>query len=210
MAGMNKSEQSQQSTGSTDSSGSSRSFIAPQQQGFLSELWQTAQNRYPGIQQIADQYQQQAQGLYGQGQALLGSLTGATGGVVDQVGEDIQRQLARQIGGAGGIGSQFQGSGTFGGSRQGIEQGLAQQGAMQSFAQEAARLRLGGTQAALSALPQVQGMSMSGLEGTMAPLQSWAGILGSPTVLSEAQQQSRSRQQASGKGSQSGFTILGG
>jgi hypothetical protein len=67
-------------------------------------------------------------------------------GSIDQLGADINRQLNRQLGGAGGVATQFAQSGTLGGGRQDVAEGLARESALREFGQGAQNLRLADAQ----------------------------------------------------------------
>ena len=61
--------------------------------------------------------------------------------VIAALGEDINRQLQRQLTGAGGIGSEFALAGSLGGGRNQVEAGIAGEGAISAFAREAGQIR---------------------------------------------------------------------
>ena len=103
--GMGKTDQEAQQGAQDQATTQSNSFIDPGQRAFLEQLWGTAQQQYPQMQGMARDFQNRSGELYSQGQGLLQQLGGATGGVIDQMGMDINRQLQRQLGGAGGIDS---------------------------------------------------------------------------------------------------------
>ena len=187
--GMGKSESSTKQGSQQQSSGQSNSFIDPGQRAFLEQLWGTAQQQYPQMQGMARDFQNRSGELYSQGQGLLQQLGGATGGVIDQMGMDINRQLQRQLGGAGGIDSGFQQSGTFGGARNGIERGLAQEAALNQFGTQAANLRLQGNLASQSALPGLLGMQETGMTAQYGPLAALAAMIGNPAILNQSTQQ---------------------
>ncbi len=62
-------------------------------------------------------------------------------GVISTLGQDIERQLRRQLTGAGGIQSEAALAGAAGGGRVGVQAGIAQEGAISTFGREAAGLR---------------------------------------------------------------------
>ena len=188
--GMGKSDQESQQGAQNQSTSQSNSFIDPGQRAFLEHLWGTAQQQYPQMQGMARDFQNRSGELYSQGQGLLQQLGGATGGVIDQMGMDINRQLQRQLGGAGGIDSGFQQSGTFGGARNGIERGLAQEAALNQFGTQAANLRLQGNLASQAALPGLLGMQETGMTAQYGPLAALAQIIGNPAILNQMTQQS--------------------
>lgn len=79
----------------------------------------------------------------------LGQFAGQLGGnssqiepVIGTLGEDINRQLQRMLGGAGGVNTQSALAGGLGGGRNQVERGLAQEGALQEFGRQAGQLRL--------------------------------------------------------------------
>lgn len=94
-------------------------------------------------------------------QALQQQATGQSpvlGQQIEGLGEDINRQLQRQLGGGAGIAGQANQAGQLGGGRQGVESGLAQEAALTQFGRGATSLRaqdqqqrLGSAQAALGA-----------------------------------------------------------
>ncbi len=65
---------------------------------------------------------------------------------IEALGADINRQLARGIGGAGGIDTGFAGTGTLGGGRNQIARGLAAEESLRTFGREAAGIRLADAQ----------------------------------------------------------------
>lgn len=196
---MGKSESKQTSGATNQSTGQSNSFIDPGQRSFLQQLWGTAAQQYPNMQGLAQNFMDRSGELYSQGQGLLGQLGGATSGVVDQLGIDINRQLQRQLGGAGGIDSGFQMSGTFGGGRNQIERGLAQEGALNQFGTQAANLRLGGVEQSLAALPGLQGIQGAGLAAQYGPLAALAAAIGNPAILNQSTQQGTGSQYGRGR-----------
>lgn len=177
---------------------------------------------------------------------------------IEALGEDINRQLARQLGGAGGIDAGFAAGGTLGGGRNMVERGLAQEAAINQFGQAAANIRLqdaqqrqqlaanqalqtqslgqqaqalnqaaglqggaqqlaalqaaggigqselGGAQAALGSLSGLQQLGLSPFAAEFAPLASLAGIIGGPTVLSQAVGGSESISEQSSQSQKSG------
>lgn len=165
MSGGGKSGSSSKSTSTSQSESQQQrqSYVDPAQAPFLdwlrSQGMQTAQQQ---VGQIGGFAQGLSENLLGQGQKFLSSLGGggvampgvrdqtlsvpalgqsAVQGVIDQVGADIAQQLQRQMGGAGGIATQFAAGGGLGGGREGVERGLAQEASLASFARSAANLR---------------------------------------------------------------------
>ena len=84
-------------------------------------------------------------------------------GSIDQLGADINQQLQRQMRGAGGINTAFAQSGTLGGGRNDVAQGLAQEGALQQFGRGAQDLRLADAQQRQQLLQQ-QGLANAGFQ----------------------------------------------
>lgn len=62
--------------------------------------------------------------------------------VIGNLGEDINRTLQRMLGGAGGVDTASQLSGTFGGGRNEVERGIATEGALNAFGTQAGQIRL--------------------------------------------------------------------
>lgn len=61
--------------------------------------------------------------------------------VIASLGEDINRQLQRQLGGAGGTNSGFALTGSLGGGRNQVAEGIAGEGAINAFARESGQIR---------------------------------------------------------------------
>lgn len=202
---MGKSQQKNKTDQQQSSFGESASFIAPEQRGFLQQLWGQAAQAYPSMQDMATRYSRQSDDLYAQGQGLLSQLTGATGGMIDQVGEDINRQLQRQLGGAGGIDSQAAMMGGMGGGRNQVERGLAQEGALDAFGRQAAGLRLAGNESAMQALPGLQGLLGSGMTAQYGPLAALAELIGGPAILQQSRDQSQGTSRSRGSADQWNF-----
>ena len=246
-----------------------------QQQGQIGQLFGQAegllgqgQQFLGGIGGTQQQLGQFGQASFGQGQAGIDALTGIAQGTnpaaqalqrqaqgqnpflqqqITGLGEDINQQLQRQLGGAGGIGTEAGLAGQRGGGRQGVESGLAQEAALTQFQRGATGLRsqdigrqlqaasgllgfqgqaasqlgglgqqqglgnqasmlqglLGQGQLGLGGLGALQGqfnLGFSPFQAEFSPLQSLAGIIGQPTVLSTGQS----------TGSGSSFGVSGG
>ncbi len=200
-----------------------QTFVDPSQQPFLDVLREQATG-LAGSQQgaIGDFAFPFADELLGGGRDLLASLSGGgfadplrefqlddslIEGQISALGTDINEQLQRFLGGAGGLGSEFALGGTLGGGRQQVQEGIATGDAIRTFARESAglrgadvaqRQRLGLDQA--TSLSQLQGQGqIAGLENLQGlfnlgispfgaefgPLQALSGIIGDPTLLRE-------------------------
>ena len=261
-AGKSQSSSRQQSSGS--SSGAAQSFVDPNQQGFLDFLRAQGQGVAQGqlgAGGVGDIASQLSGTLLGQGQDVLGSLFGGpqgqTGGIIDQLrnpeflqggqaqldpvigqlGADINRQLQRQLTGAGGIASEAAAAGNLGGGRDQVQRGIAQEGALETFGREAGQLRLGQFQqgqelqagllgqagqlagaqegqqigAQLGGLGELSSLFNLGLApgaAGFAPLQMFAALLGDPTILSQSFNESS--QQSTGRSSANSFQFAGG
>ena len=157
-----------QSRGSSTATG--RSFVDPAQAGYLADLYgRGAGLTAAQMAQVGPWAQGAASDLYGYGRALLPGQFGSPGAAaaraglmgrgvtaprialqeaadldpyLQAVGGDIVRQLQRQLGGAGGIGTGYGVAGTAGGGREQVERGLAQEAALNAFAQQSAAMRL--------------------------------------------------------------------
>ena len=200
-----------------------QSVIDPAQAPFLdflrSQATQLASQQQPAIGEFAFPF---AQELLSGGADLLTQLGSGSfadplrdfelgpGLIEDQItalGEDINTQLQRQIGGAGGIGSQFNLGGTRGGGRQGVQEGIANEAALNAFSRESAGLRGadaalrnqlgldratslsqllgGGAESALSGLQPLFNLGISPFEAQFGPLQALSQIVGDPQTLFE-------------------------
>ena len=181
--------------------------------------------------------------LLGQGQSFLGQLDvnnnpflqglqqfGQGGGLsaqvdplINQLGQDISRQLGRDQFTAG---QQQSISGNRGGGRQGVAEGILAEGALNTFGREAANLRFGAAQqdqsdqlqallggagvstgAAGAGLSQLGGqfeLGLGALSGQFSPLESLANLLPA-TVLGSSQSQGTSSSSSRSRGS--GFNV---
>ncbi len=200
-----------------------QTFVDPSQQPFLDQVRGEAS-------ELAGRQQEQigefafpfADELLGGGRDLLASLSGGgfadplrefalddslIEGQISALGTDINEQLQRFLGGAGGLGSNFALGGTLGGGRQQVQEGIATGDAARAFATESAGLRgadvarrqqLGLDQA--TSLSQLQGQGqIAGLDNLQGlfnlgispfgaefgPLEALSGIIGDPTLLRE-------------------------
>ena len=211
------------SFGSRESSGSSRSFIDPTQLGFLQQLWQQGlqlsnqQGNQPGnvagdisgsllpglmgnVGQLTDNpFLNQLQNMSNPNNAMVQQN-------VDLLGQDLNRQFSNQLL------PQIQGSaiasGSLGGGRQGVAEGLAAQGISDAFARGSADIRnnalaqaqqaastggnlLGqGIQTAFGAAPGLVNLGLSPFQSAFLPLQNLAGLLGNPAILNRGSQSS--------------------
>jgi hypothetical protein len=200
-----------------------QSFVDPAQQGFLDQLREQAAGLAGSQQgQIGEFAFPFAEELLGGGRDLLASLSEGSfadplrdftlddsliEGQISALGTDINEQLQRFLGGAGGLGSNFALGGTLGGGRQQVQEGIATGEAARAFATESAglrgadvaqRQRLGLDQATslsnllgqgqIAGLDNLQGLFNLGISpfgAEFGPLEALAGIIGDPTVLRE-------------------------
>lgn len=247
MSGGGKSSSSQKSssTQASESIGEQfrQSFIDPSQAPFLDWLRNQGQQVAASqVGQIGGAAMDLSRNLLGQGQQFLNSLSaGVSGGgsrdlglsvpalnqdavqgSIDAVGKDIAQQLQRQMFGAGGIQTGYSQTGGLGGGREGVERGLAQEGALTQFAQAAAGMRdadtarrqqlqtqlamkqgelgLGygqlaqqGALGGLNALGGLMNLGMAGYGAQFAPLMALSQIVGAPTTLDYATGYERSK-----------------
>ena len=200
-----------------------QTFVDPSQQPFLDTLREQATGLAGSQQgQIGEFAFPFAEELLGGGRDLLASLSSGSfadplreftlddslvEGQIDALGTDINEQLQRFLGGAGGLGSNFALGGTLGGGRQQVQEGIATGDALRAFATESAglrgadvaqRQRLGLDQATslanltgqgqIAGLDNLQGLFDLGLSpfgAEFGPLEALSGIIGDPTVLRE-------------------------
>ena len=191
MGGASKSSQSSDSRSSTDSFSNANTFVDAGQQPFLDQLRSAASGLVAGQQNIGAAASDISSGLFDQGQQAIGGLLapgqnsaiGAlqgfnpgspqiqgpdfsqsqVGGVIDQLGTQINTQLQRQLGGAGGINSDAVLSGGLGGGRNQVERGIAQQGALDTFGRQAAGLEFQDL-ARRQGLQSQQGIAQAGFD----------------------------------------------
>lgn len=137
---------------------------------------------------------------------LASRLTGDNAVLDEQIGalgEDIGRFFREEVNPA--ITSAGVATGTLGGGRQGVAQGRAAEAAAREFQRGATALRsadvaardaaaaqlqqgrIAGAGAGLSAIPSLFGVAQGGFGAELAPYQALAGIVGGPTVLTQAQ-----------------------
>lgn len=188
--------------GGSESSG--RSYIDPVQQDYLYRGYGRAYEQLPGAQAQVPFYQQF-------GQQLLGGLQNAGAPLAPFVGEGYTQQ---QIGSLQNllnqnlsenllpmIGNNALFANGFGGSRQGIAQGLAVRGTQQALSEGATGI-LG--QDIMRRQQAAQGMAGIGAQGALgalsflpqqlnlpfSPLQGYMNVLGPPTVLQQQQSSS--------------------
>lgn len=204
---------------------SSSSFVDPRQQPFLDFLRNTSQSNYSQFgqgagqwaQQMAPQFVQQGQGYAQQATAnpFLQNLQTMSqpggnrqliGQQVGQLGQDIGRQFQQQI--MPGIRRDAIGLGGFGGTRQGVAEGIASQGAMDAFsrgvtdiygqnsmmAQQAGiaggGLQMQGSLGAMTGLGDLFNLGMGQFTGGFSPLLAMSDIIGGPTVLDRSRNRS--------------------
>jgi hypothetical protein len=213
--------------GASKSSTSSSSFVDPRQQPYLDFLRNAGQGYYQQYGQGAGQFAQQQGGqLFGQGQQYLNNLQsnpfmtnlqtqGTPGGdpnlinqQVGQLGADLGRNFQQQL--LPGIRRDAIGLGGFGGTRQGVAEGLAAQGTQDAFArgatdiysqnaQMANQANIAGAginaQSQLGALAGLGGLfdlGMGQYTGGFSPLLGLSQIFGQPTVLDKSKGKSSS------------------
>ena len=206
-------------------SASSSSFVDPKQQPYLDFLRNASQGMFQNYGQDAGQWSQQyAPQLFQQGQQyaqqatsnpFLSNLQGMStpGGnqdlinrQVSQLGQDLGRTFQQQV--LPGIKSDAIGMGGFGGTRQGVAEGMASQGFADAFsrgttdiygqnAQQAQQAAIAGGgllgQGALGAMSGLGGLfdlGMGQFTGGFSPLMALGGIIGDPTVLDKSKSSS--------------------
>ena len=209
--------------GGSKSSSSSQSYVDPRQQPYLDFLRNTGMGMLQGFGGAPQQFAQGAgQQLYGMGNQFLGGLmgnpflaglaqqAGGNQGLIDrqvnQLGADIGQQFNQQI--LPGISRQYQGIGGLGGSRMGVSQGIAAQGAADALsrgitdiytADSMRSLQAGSTGAGifsqgllggLAAMPGLFDLGMAQFTGGLAPLLAYNQIVGPPTVLDKSKSSS--------------------
>ena len=201
--------------GGGKSSSGSKSFIDQNQQPYLDFL----RNRGQGLassqmNQIYPFAQQQA-GMYGQqGQQFLNTLANnpyneTLQGLTDPNSPVMQAQkdaLAADIGNftreqvLPGIGREAVGVGAYGGTRQGVAEGMAAQGAQRSYQQgvsslynqipqtaiAGAGIASQGAGLGLNALPSMFDMAMAPFASAWQPLMAQNNLVGPPTVLDKS------------------------
>lgn len=119
-------------------------------------------------------------------QQLAGTFTGGATqgieGVISNLGDDINRQLQRMMGGAGGINTSSALAGTLGGGRNQVERGIAQEGALNTFGTQAGNIRAQDFQQAqqrqLAALQSAGGMYGQGAGLDLEALRTGVGATG--------------------------------
>ena len=144
------------------------------------------------------------------GSSFLESRLSGSGELLDEqiaaLEEDAGRLFNEQL--LPGITADAVASGTLGGARQGIAEGLAAERVAGEFLRGATALRsadlqsrdraaetlagtsLAGAQTGLQALPGLFGLAQGGFGAELAPFQALAGILGGPQVLTQADAES--------------------
>ena len=210
--------------GGSKTSSDSRSFVDPLQQPFLDFLRNSGMSLAGNFRGAQGFGQQAGQELYGmglqqlqglQGNPFMQSLQAQAGGnpelvqqQVNQLGQDIGFQFQNQI--MPSIGREAVGIGAFGGSRQGVAEGIAGRGAADAlsrgitdiYSQDARRqleaASIGGglySQNALGGLASMGDLMNVGLSqftGGFAPLLAYNQIVGAPTVLDTSRTRSKS------------------
>ena len=185
------------------SSGQSQSFIDPMQQGFLQDLWgQGAQQADPGAVTAASRgmVNRVMPGMRAADRTLAG-LSNPNQQIAAQ-----QRSLKAGLGNlfATEINPAIQGdaieAGGYGGGRQGVAEGVAAGQLGNTYAQALGDITAGANQQAGTAAgmrgqlaPAMYNLGMMPSMAGFAPLQAMQGLLGSPTVLSQAWQEAMSR-----------------
>lgn len=176
----------------SDSSSQNRSFVDPAQAPFLQFLREQAQGIAGG--QLGQGSQFQSGILDPSIEAFQNFLTPQQNpflqGQIEQGQGLINRNLTENI--LPSVGSNAAQFGQRGSSRQGVAEGIAARGAIESSANFAENLTSadfqGQQQRALQALQFAPGIA--GLQ--FSPLQNLSGILGGPTVLGQGSSQSKS------------------
>lgn len=231
------SQQQSQASGSSTSSGISRQRLA------FSDLFgqlygeaTAATTAFDREDQISSSIRDNANALFsggtsflqnlesgGEGADYLRSRITAEGTVDEQIGflqEDLSRFFNEEL--LTGIRRSAVGSGTYGGSRQGVNEALAAREVAGQFARGVTDIRQRDLDARTAAAADLFGLESSaaatGLAGLttvadvgeraaladLAPYEALAGILGDPTVVGESRTSSQSRDQSFSFGSSSG------
>jgi hypothetical protein len=159
---------------------------APYLQGLYGQGQQLAQN-FGG-------YQQGAQGIYdtavgGFNNLMNPGVSPQLEAYQRQVGQNLSDNILPQVAGSAGM------AGQMGGSRQGVAEGLALSRGNQQITDMAANLYNQDMNRMAGAMQQAPGLAAMGMGIPWYALQQYAGLLGSPTVLSGG---ARSTSQASG------------
>lgn len=191
-----------QSSGLGSSQSTSYSEVAPSkvwgpQAGYLQDLYGKAQT---ALGQAAPA-QQAAAGLVNQGyQGIEQLLNPQVNPMLQVYQEQLQRGMEQNI--LPAIRREAQGFGQYGGSRQGVAEGLAAQEAGRMSRDFAAQVYGEDMNRLLGATSLIPTMADAGMGVPWFGLQQYAGILGQPTVLSGG---SRSGSQSTGQQVQSAF-----
>ncbi len=182
------------STGQSSSVSSGRSFVDPNQQGFLDFLRNAGQNLAGGQAGGLQGLFGQAQGLFDQGQGFqqqgvnnqflsaLGQQAGGNPELVAaqtaQLGQDIGRFTQQQV--LPGIRRDAVGSGGFGGGRQGVAEGIAAQGAQDAFSRGAVGFQQADANRSLQAAGVGGGLLGQGAATGLGSLGQQFGLLQAP------------------------------
>jgi len=164
--------------GSTSASQDPSTVWGPQA-GYLQQLFSQGNN----LAQNFGQYQQQGQGVFDT--ALSGFDRLMNPGVNPQLGAysgEVQRNLTDNL--LPTIGGQSQGFGQFGGSRQGVAEGVAVGQANQDITNMASNLYSQDMDRMLQAGSMAPGLANMGMGIPWYAMNQYAGLLGDPTVLS--------------------------
>lgn len=196
-------------------------------QDLFASLYGQAGGAAANAAQMVPGLQSQAQSLFSGGMGFLDQLGGGAGqqylqdrltgpGLADEqiglLGDDLGRFLREQINPA--ITSQGVATGTLGGGRQGVAQGLAaervagefQRGAVDirqreqmqrdQIAAQSAQIGQAGAGAGLAALPGMYGLAEAGATAELAPWAALSSIMGGPQALTQSQSTQMSQDQA--------------
>lgn len=161
------------------------------------DLYGNATGAAAKVAALAPTLQQQAGQLFSGGLGFLDTLQGE--GVVDEqinaLGQDLGRFMNEQVNPA--LTSRGVATGTLGGGRQGVAQGLAARGVAEEFARGATGLRAADrtarNQAAgvgLAALPGLFGVAQGAAGAELMPYQMLSQIVGGPTTLTSSESDS--------------------
>lgn len=251
--GANKSSSKSSSESQSTDFGQSSSFGASTQNIAFEELFAKLYGDAAGASgKVAGQipeFQGQAAQLFSGGTGFLDSLMGGDEGsdylknrvtgdnnILDQQIAGLQTDIGKLFNEEllPGIKSNSINSGTLGGGRQGVAQGLAAERVTQQFARGATELRAQDQQArdaaardfssgrrdaastGLSALPSVLGLAEAGAGAEFLPVSLLADVLGGPTTLTDSLSRSesvnfgQSTSRSKSKGKSAGFSFGSG
>lgn len=159
------------------------------------ELYSGATGAAAKVSTLAPGLTDQANRLFSGGVDFLSQLQrtddGVLNGQIDALGSDLGRFFREELNPA--ITSRGVATGTLGGGRQGVAQGIAARGLAEEFAQGSASLRAADRQGrdaaaatGLGALPGLFGLAQAGAGSELMPYQALAAILGGPTTLTSS------------------------